>query len=240
MFLQYNPVFRIRQQLSTTNAPGYYKTMPFPHDSDPSTAEYYDSHAAETYRLYTSAPSPYGKTFSRVFGKGGRVLDTGSGSGRDVNALLELGFDACGMDASARLIGLSARNRENRDARFLTGSLPGNIPGAFNRDSSWDGIVCSAVLQHIPDRVLPDTVRTFHRLLRDGGRVFITFPLEYVLETEDRDSKGRLFRIRPKNEYSVLFEQTGFQLIEEHERPDSLGREGIRWTEMVFEKRGCP
>ena len=38
------------------------------------TADYYNSNAAETFRLYTSAPSPYKEIFSRILPKGSRIL----------------------------------------------------------------------------------------------------------------------------------------------------------------------
>ena len=117
------------------------------------------------------------------------------------------------------------------------GFFPEGIPTHLNGDESWDGLICSALLQHIPDNLLFDTAFNLHRLLKKEGRLFITVPLKYPLTSRDRDGKNRLFRIRPAEEYSFLFERIGFQLIEKDERPDSLQREGIRWGEMVFRKK---
>ena len=212
--------------------------MPSSYDPvDYPTADYYNTNAAETFRLYTSTPSPYKEIFSRIFPKGSRILDMGSGSGgRDVKTLLEMGYDGWGMDASSELVRLSAKDL-NHKKRIQEGILPDGIPSDFNGDESWDGLICSALLQHIPDNLLFDTAFNIHRLLKKKGRLFITVPREYPLSSPDRDGKNRLFRIRPAEEYNFLFERVGFQLIEKEEKPDSLQREGIRWCEMVFRKR---
>lgn len=212
--------------------------MPISYDPpDQPTAEYYNTRASETFRLYTSTPCPYGETFKEIFPSTFRILDLGSGSGRDVKALLERGYDAWGMDPSARLVRLSAEDMDSNENRIREGSLPDNIPPDFNGDESWDGLICSAILQHIPDNLLFDTAYTLHRLLKQEGRLFITVPLEYPLASADRDCKNRLFRLRPAEEYAFLLERIGLQLIRREKKPDSLNREGIVWSEMVFRKR---
>jgi hypothetical protein len=50
-------------------------------------------------------------------------------------------------------------------------------------------------------------------------------------------SKDRLFRIRPAEEYIFLFERIGSQLVSQEERSDGLNREGISWSELLFQKK---
>ncbi|WP_168203348.1 class I SAM-dependent methyltransferase [Oceanispirochaeta crateris] len=200
------------------------------------TLDYYNSNAAETFRLYGSKPSPYKDRFKAYFKAESEILDIGSGSGRDVQTLLEQGFDAYGMDASEELIRLSKSGFKELADRFKTGSLPDEIPDTFS-NREWDGILCSAVLQHIPDNHLFDTTFTFHRLLKIGGRLLVTVPLTYPGIINDRDAKDRLFRIRPAQEYVFLFERIGFQLVSQEERSDGLNRGGISWSELLFQKK---
>jgi 2-polyprenyl-3-methyl-5-hydroxy-6-metoxy-1,4-benzoquinol methylase len=101
------------------------------------TLDYYNSHAAETFHLYGSNPSPYKDRFKEYFKAESKILDIGSGSGRDVQTLLEQGFDAYGMDASEELIRLSKSGLKEQSDRFKTGSLPDEIPDTFS-SMEWD------------------------------------------------------------------------------------------------------
>ena len=68
---------------------------------DRQTRDFYDLRAGERAALYNSAPSPYRETVSRFLERGDRMLDVGCGSGRDLRAFLDAGFDAYGVEPSA-------------------------------------------------------------------------------------------------------------------------------------------
>jgi SAM-dependent methyltransferase len=61
----------------------------------PGTAAFYDDWAVNGQEAARSAIS---KHFASAFAPGARVLDVGCGMGRDLAALLEMGFDACGIE----------------------------------------------------------------------------------------------------------------------------------------------
>ena len=211
--------------MSEESAKGYDRTI-----------NYYNIEAAETFSLYTSKPSPYSNKFPRCFPPESKVLDMGSGSGRDVLALLEQGYEAYGIDASKELVRLSQLSLKKHADRILEGSLPDNLPAEI-QENDWNGILCSAVFQHISDNHLFDSIFTIHRLLKMGGTLLLTIPLVYPDIINDRDAKDRLFRIRPVEEYIFLFERIGFQLIGQEERSDSLERMGTSWGELLFQKK---
>lgn len=65
------------------------------------TVNYYDHNAQSIAEKYRSVDQrEWRKQFNESFVPGGRILDLGSGSGRDVAALIELGFDAFGIEPS--------------------------------------------------------------------------------------------------------------------------------------------
>ncbi|RDG29281.1 methyltransferase domain-containing protein [Oceanispirochaeta sp. M1] len=227
----------IRNCLARTPLIPYNKTMSEESSREyKQTLDYYNTQAAEAFRLYTSKQSPFKGKFSQCFPPRSKILDMGSGSGRDVKSLLDQDYDAYGIDASIELVKLAKLSLLDQSDRIQEGSLPDNLPADIQEDD-WDGILCSAVFQHIPDNHLFDSTFTIHRLLRMGGRLLLTIPIAYPDINNDRDPKGRLFRIRPVEEYIFLFERIGFELISQEERSDSLNRDQLSWGELLFQKK---
>ena len=67
---------------------------------DQQTLAYYSANAQEMAQRYESAASSLGPHFTSAFVPGGRVLDIGCGSGRDLAELLKLGFQPYGLDGT--------------------------------------------------------------------------------------------------------------------------------------------
>jgi 2-polyprenyl-3-methyl-5-hydroxy-6-metoxy-1,4-benzoquinol methylase len=59
---------------------------------DSTTLAYYSSHAKDVAQRYENAPSSLAGRFSSSFVSGGRILDIGCGSGRDMAELARRGF----------------------------------------------------------------------------------------------------------------------------------------------------
>ncbi|MGZ8867024.1 MAG: methyltransferase domain-containing protein [Thermoanaerobaculia bacterium] len=118
---------------------------------------------------------------------GSRVLDCGCGNGVSVDVLMELGFDARGVDLSS-LRRWQWREREHRDRLAVASAL--RLPFA---DGAFDTVLSSGVIEHIgvteeggatysvaplPDR---DALRRGYvaellRVTRPGGSVFVDCP----------------------------------------------------------------
>ena len=101
----------------------------------------------------------------------GRVLDAGCGSGSLAFDLSRLGYKVNMVEYSpefvASILALMKQNKENNWPHIQRASIT-NLPFA---DSSFDGIVCGEVLEHI---LLEDggdvaAVEQFARVLRPGG-----------------------------------------------------------------------
>jgi SAM-dependent methyltransferase len=118
---------------------------------------------------------------------GSRVLDCGCGNGVSVDVLMELGFDARGIDLSS-LRKWQWRERAHRDRLAVASAL--RLPFA---DGAFDAVLSSGVIEHIgvaeeggatysvtplPDR---DALRRAYvaellRVTRPGGSVFVDCP----------------------------------------------------------------
>jgi SAM-dependent methyltransferase len=199
--------------------------------TDPRTLDAYGQHAADVIERDRAVESPLAEFFRIAFPAHARVVDVGAGAGRELQALLRAHYDAYGVEpvqalreAAGALIG--------DPRRVLAGALP-ELPLA---PGEWDGLVCSAVLQHLPRSRLFDAVMELRSLLKPRGRALIAFPLGSRPGLRDsRDAWGRLFTELQPTELQLLFERVGFTTLARWDRGDALGRPGIRWATFLFE-----
>lgn len=202
---------------------------------DAATAQYYQEHATELAARYNAVASPVARFFSTAFPAGCRVLDVGAGTGRDLRALLASGYDAYGVEPCDSLRGAAFSAFPELAGRLTVGQLP-NLDNADGEP--FDGILCSAVLMHIPESDLFDTAFALRRQLKAHGRLLISLPLARSdLACDGRDAHGRLFMAYTAEYLQLLFERVGFQLIGRWDSDDALGRTGTSWYTLLLELR---
>ncbi len=200
---------------------------------DRKTAKYYDDNAAETFERYEAVESKIADYFCSSFAEKGRILDIGSGSGRDICKLLDLGYDAFGIEPCDELRKKSLSKSHSLEGRIVSGSLP-NI----DTSKQYDGILCSAVFMHIPISEHLDSLINIRALLKPSGRLLISIPKARPnLDTESRDQQGRLFESLEPEKLKLLCARLGLQCITEYSNKDSLGRVDHEWVTLLFEKK---
>ena len=210
---------------------------------DQRTLQFYDQQAAETAAKYrTVNQSTWRQQFREAFTPSGRVLDVGSGSGRDLALLLELGFDGFGTEPAEGMRSEAVRAFPKLAGRIYPFGLP--LPEDADLGGLFDGVVCSAVLMHVPEAELFDATFSLKRVLREKGKLWISVSgARPGLDAENRDETGRLFKPMNPEYLLLLFERLGFQLLRRSEEADRLGRPGITWNTFLFEldsARGRP
>ena len=203
---------------------------------DDQTASYYQAQAAGISARYEAVASPVERYFAASFLPGCRVLDIGCGSGRDLARLKALGYDAYGIEPSSGLRAAAIAAHPELSGHISDGALP-DTGQPFG--GQFDGIVCSAVLMHVPYTELLDSVLAIRSLLADRGRLLLSLPASRGEDlVEDRDAGGRLFSPYSEGEISLLFERFGFKPIGRWCSDDSLGRQGTSWFTLLFELQG--
>jgi SAM-dependent methyltransferase len=205
---------------------------------DDATSGFYDRHAAHIAAGCEAARSAMSAFFAEALQAGGRVLDVGAGSGRDVAELLRQGFDAYGVEPNATLRDLAARRHPGIEARLATAALP-HLGAPFG--GAFDGIVCSAVLMHLHQDELAPTARALHDLLRPGGRLLVALPemrADWVVDGRDRD--GRLFANHPPDEVREVMARLGLRQIRLWVNDAVLESAGTRWFTLLFERGETP
>jgi hypothetical protein len=122
--------------------------------------------------------------------------------------------------------------------RIYDGALPG-LPAHIDR--KFDGVLCTAVFQHIPREQQFDAALDILKLLKPNGRLLLSIPKDRPgIDPAGRDDRGRLFTPLVLDELKLLFERLGFQSIGEWEDADTLRRPGVRCTTLLFVLRSDP
>ena len=200
---------------------------------DKKTIEYYRSNSNEVYERFESVEGGVSEYFETAFEKGSSVLDIGCGSGRDVKTLLKKGYNAYGIDPCSELIDIIKTKNPDLSERFFTGNLPDGLRKIDER--KFDGVLCTAVLMHIPDKDLLDSVYAIKNILNKNGKVLVSIPHSRGdMEDDERDTKGRLMKIRDPWDLRLLFERVGFETLQYWTSDDSLKRKGTQWTTFLF------
>ena len=203
------------------------------------TSEFYSRNVAALRICYAQANKLQWERLLRAFAGKRKVLDVGCGTGRDLSLLLREGKDAYGVDGVREMLE-QAEDALQSEGLDCTGRLfQAELPdlGIF-ADSEFDGVLCSAVLQHLPDERIFDAVYSLRRVLKPNGVLLVSVPLTRsdVDPVSRRDDQGRLFADLPPAKLQVLLERMGFSMTRCEESSDSLGRDAVSWWTGEFHR----
>ncbi len=133
----------------------------------------YDAEVADFWKRF---PSEVFDRFIELVG-GGRVLDVGSGSGRDGAILKDHGATVVCLDAAEAMVKLSA----SRGLESVQGDF-NNLPFP---DASFDGVWAYTSLLHVPKAKIDKPLSEIFRVLKTGG----VFGLGLI------EGEGELYRL---------------------------------------------
>ncbi len=147
---------------------------------------------------------------------GMKVLDAGCGSGRHVcEAFRRRGVEVVGLDVQwddlCRTKGyLSLMARESGSPWLV---LKGDVARLPFADGVFDVVICSEVLEHVPDSI--QAIREIVRSLRPGGDLVVSVPrylperICWLLSRPYHEEPGGHIRIFKKRELLRLLEEAG-------------------------------
>jgi SAM-dependent methyltransferase len=200
---------------------------------DKATLDYYATNAEEIAKLYEASPNSLASRFVSAFAAGGRILDIGCGSGRDLAELRRQGFQPYGVDGTVELVHAAQVLHPELHGLITHGLLP-NLSVPFGGE--FDGVLCSAVLMHIDATEIFNSALSIKQCLKINGRLLISIPSQRVDTGEnERDVNGRLFKSYKPGYLQLIFERLGFSIIDQWSNNDSRNRTGIAWTSLLFQ-----
>lgn len=112
----------------------------------------------------------------------GRVLDFGCGTGHLLKELLGRGLDCYGADSSDEAVA-----RVNEDFSAFAdwhGAELTDHSATRQPDHFFDLVVCLETLEHLPPDAIASLFREFRRILKPGGKLFLTVPFAEDLDRE--------------------------------------------------------
>lgn len=142
---------------------------------------------AESYATARTRPWPEVLDFISTLSADSFVLDLGSGHGRHARPLASAGHRVVGLDLSRRLLSIGRRDSRSIPRLGRIEWIEGEATALPFRDSTFDAGVCIAVLHHLRGADRIKALDELRRVLRRGGRVFVS-----VWSRDDPDLQRRL------------------------------------------------
>jgi SAM-dependent methyltransferase len=200
-----------------------------PSDYVASNTAYYDTHADEVCKNTVGMDmSELYVPFLREIPPGAKILDAGSGSGRDSAFFIRKGYQVLSIDGSSEMVAATSK---------LTGE-----PALLMRfdevafDADFDGIWACASLLHVARQDLARTLARIVRALKPGGVLYLSFKYGDSERIEggrfftnmDEVSFGQLLATQPELESLRVWVIDDF-------RDDRRG--GRRWFNAIVRRR---
>ncbi len=197
-------------------------------DKSKQASSVYDK-IAEPYAKEFSKPSEYIEEFLVLLPKNAKILDVGCGVGVDAGFMASEGFEIIGIDLSKEMLNIARQkfpqiNFRQQDIRRLD----------FPPDS-FDGILASCSLIHIPKHDVPVLLEKFHQILKKDGAIYIALQggkSEEIFIDEPFKPDEKLFlNIISFDEIKNLFVKHGFSIVKKYER-EPKPKEELNYTKL--------
>jgi SAM-dependent methyltransferase len=146
---------------------------------------------------------------------GDRVMDMGCGAGRHAFELYRRGADVVELAGVEKMFGAMRLEGEVPDGASAE-TVQGNALSLPFEDGTFDKIVASEVLEHIPDDMAAMT--ELLRVLKPGGRLAVTVPaflperICWALSEQYHTAPGGHVRIYTRAELEAKLKFTGFRV----------------------------
>lgn len=137
----------------------------------------------------------------------GKVLEIGSGAGKDAAVLIAMGYDYTGTDASKGLLKIAQKRNPQAKLEHV------NVFDLDFPEHGFDGFWTAATLLHIPKDRIDEALQRIKTQIKPGGIGFITMKAG-AGERTDQET-GRWFAYYSKEEFQEVLERNSYEVVEE-------------------------
>ncbi|RWA97446.1 class I SAM-dependent methyltransferase [Mesorhizobium sp.] len=194
-------------------------------------SSYYDKHAEELADAYESISfdRAHPELFKALSARAPvRVLDVGSGTGRDAAWADQAGHYVIAVEPAAKMLNLAKTLHTSTGVTWVLDSLPELKKVG---DQKFDLIILSAVWMHIPPAERADALRRLSQLLDANGLVYLT------LRVGPPDEQRGFFSVT-LDELKTLTASAGLSTTLWSTAPDLLSRPDIKWQRIAMVRAG--
>ena len=138
---------------------------------DSKTLQFYAENATQLTAKYNVVTDGISDYFATAFVGKSNVLDIGCGSGRDLRSLHEMGYKTDGIDACEEFVETIKQDISGYNCVVAKDTLPELMTVD---DKKYGGVLCSAVLMHLPEEQLFDAAFSIRRILKEQGRLLLS------------------------------------------------------------------
>lgn len=178
-------------------------------DKKVKTISYYDRYAKDWVIAHGGSTSPsYWLDEIREFNKllpRGRILEIGSGAGRDAKCLIEMGYEYIGTDASSGLLKIARETNPGVEFKLM------DVENLDFPENFFDGFWSVATLLHIPKDSINSVLGNIWRVVKPGGIGFISLK-KGEGESEDEET-GRWFAYYSEEEFRRILSANNFAIV---------------------------
>jgi ubiquinone/menaquinone biosynthesis C-methylase UbiE len=197
-------------------------------DKSKQASSIYDK-IAKPYADEFSNPSEYLNEFLDLLPESAKILDVGCGVGVDSGFVKSKGFEIIGLDLSKEMLNLARQkfpqiDFREQDIRDL------NFP-----PESFDGIIASCSLIHIPKKDVPSLIESFHKILKKEGVIYIALQggksEEIYIDELFKPDEKLFVNIISFEEIKNLLVKNGLSIVKKYER-EPKSKEELNYTKL--------
>jgi len=194
---------------------------------DNKTIKAYNQDAKNIARLHsTLIPERIYQLIEQFFIKEGKSVDIGCGIGRDTHWLNQQGYPCIGVDASIEMLNEAMVLYPTE--HFSEDYLPSL---KTLRENSFQNILCSAVLMHIPQIKLESACQRLLELLKADGFLIISF--RGTNEPDYRENE-KLYNFINTKAFLNFFEHKACQILLNESETEV--KRNLTWHNIVIKK----
>lgn len=166
---------------------------------------------ANKYHKTFFTPSNYLDDFLRYIPKKRKILDIGCGVGVDSSYVKSKGYIPTGIDISKKMLEIAKKNNPQLDFRLS------DMRKLNFKNDSYNGIIVSYSLIHIPKNEVPKVISNFYKILKKNGIIYLGLQSgksrEVFIDEPFKHGENLFLNIMSLKEIKEILEKEGFRII---------------------------